>query len=209
MDDTRPELLEALREDEADLSWDDFFQQYKGVIVRFVMKMGVREEEAPDLLQEVMIELMQAMKKFEYDPEIGTFRSFLFKVTRRKVYRHWRRKKSRGGFVTGNVDSLEHLEDERATGSALLWADSEASAWRMSIVEDCLAELSSNQRYGAETIQLFIEYVIEERSVSDICERYGKDPNTVYQIKNRIITILRKRLANRLDHLDQQGGASV
>gem|GEM_PF-683039 len=195
MEKTRPELLESLKQEDAQESWTDFFAIYRGPIVRFAMKKGLREDEAADVLQEVMIELLRVMQHFEYDARKGSFRNFLFTITKRKIYRHWRRKKNKGDFVTGNAERLDYIEDAAGTGDPRALAEAEEAAWQMSIIEDCLDELCANKRFSAETIQIFTEYVIQGRPVAELAATYGLEANNIYQIRNRIITVLQKRLA--------------
>ena len=56
------------------------------VIYGFARKRGLQDADAADLMQEVLRSVSTAAQRLDYDPNRGSFRGWLFTVTRNKVY---------------------------------------------------------------------------------------------------------------------------
>ncbi len=83
---TRASLLVRLRDgDDAD-AWGEFARIYAPVIYGFARKRGLQDADAADLMQEVLRSVSSAARRLEYDPARGTFRGWLFTVTRNKIF---------------------------------------------------------------------------------------------------------------------------
>ena len=95
MVETSPSLLIRLKEDDNDLDWEMFYHLYADIIFRYARKLGLNDAGAQDVLQETMVALMSVLKKFDYDPRRGKFRSFLFTIVRRSTFRTIHRNKRR------------------------------------------------------------------------------------------------------------------
>ncbi|MGD9645917.1 MAG: RNA polymerase sigma factor [Pirellulales bacterium] len=97
-DTTYPNLLRAVRTylqkavdqhaaiDDADRqAWDDFYELYSRILLRFANKLRYPAHEADDLLQEVWKEILRQLPGFEYDPAKGGFRRWLFTIVQRRA----------------------------------------------------------------------------------------------------------------------------
>ena len=81
-DDTSPTLMIRIQEDPANQrAWDEFVQRYQPMIHAWCLRSGAQPSDADDIAQEVLIKLLAAIKKFQYDPT-RSFRSWLKTVTR-------------------------------------------------------------------------------------------------------------------------------
>src|ERR1700688_963235 len=99
---TRASLLVRLRDgDDAD-AWQEFVHLYAPIIYGFARKRGLQDADAADLMQEVLRSVSNAAHRLEYDPARGTFRGWLFTVTRNKVFNFL---ESRSRRVQGSGDS--------------------------------------------------------------------------------------------------------
>src|SRR4051812_20718011 len=83
---TRASLLIRLRDPHDADAWRQFVQLYAPVVYGFARKRGLQDADAADLMQEVFRSLAAAAGRLEYDPGRGTFRGWLFTVTRNKVF---------------------------------------------------------------------------------------------------------------------------
>ena len=84
---TQVSLLNRLKFGDAEQDWERFYYAYADMIVRYARKLGLDENAAYDVLQDTMVALMSVLKRFEYDPKKGKFRSFLFTIVRRSTFR--------------------------------------------------------------------------------------------------------------------------
>src|SRR5262245_9199805 len=99
---TRASLLVRLRDGSDAAAWREFVHLYAPVIYGFARKRGLQDADAADLMQDVLHSVARAVKRLEYDPRRGTFRGWLFTVTRNKVFSFL---ESRKGRVQGSGDS--------------------------------------------------------------------------------------------------------
>jgi RNA polymerase sigma-70 factor (ECF subfamily) len=77
------------------------FRKYQGPVYRFARQMGASVETAEDVTQELFITLIDAGGRF--DPALGSFRVFLYGITRHLIQRHLRKHSSRREFHLDHV----------------------------------------------------------------------------------------------------------
>ena len=82
---TRRSLLSRLKNWNDQASWQDFFDTYWKLIYSVARQSGLHDAEAQDVLQEVLLAVAKKMPAFKYDPAIGSFKSWLLLITRRRI----------------------------------------------------------------------------------------------------------------------------
>jgi RNA polymerase sigma factor (sigma-70 family) len=88
---TRRTLLLRIREPDDGGAWTEFVSLYEPLLRKYVLLRGVPLQDVQDVVQEVLKTVTQAIRKFEYDAERGTFRDWLFIVCRSHVGKYRRR----------------------------------------------------------------------------------------------------------------------
>lgn len=88
---TNPSLLRRLREPSNEQAWAEFIRTYEGFWARLLHGRLPPQEHA-DALQEILVELVDALPKFQYDPAKGRFRAWLQVVSQRNVLKTLRRR---------------------------------------------------------------------------------------------------------------------
>ncbi len=83
---TRASLLVQIRDGGNQEAWQEFMKLYGPVVYGFARKRGLQDADAADLTQDVMRSVSAAIGRLEYDPKQGTFRGWLFTITRNKVF---------------------------------------------------------------------------------------------------------------------------
>ena len=83
---TRPSLLLRLRDPGDGEAWQLFVDLYAPLVYGLARKRGLQDADAADLTQEVFRSVADAVRRLEYDPRKGTFRGWLYTVTRNKIY---------------------------------------------------------------------------------------------------------------------------
>ena len=83
---TRPSLLLRIRDGQDHDAWRQFVQMYAPVVYGFLRKRGVQDADAADLMQDVFRSVAGAANRLDYDRQRGTFRGWLYTVTRNKLY---------------------------------------------------------------------------------------------------------------------------
>src|SRR5437588_509207 len=79
---TRASLLVRIRDGRDRDAWRQFVRLYAPVVYGFARKRGLQDADAADLMQEVFRSVAAAAGRLDYDPARGTFRSWLYTVTR-------------------------------------------------------------------------------------------------------------------------------
>src|SRR5436190_13509021 len=118
---TRASLLVRLRDGSDAGAWQEFVQLYAPVIYGFARKRGLQDADAADLMQEVLRSVSNAAHRLEYDPSRGTFRGWLFTVTRNKVFNFLENRSRR---VQGSGDSrVQQRLEQQADSDGKLSAE--------------------------------------------------------------------------------------
>src|SRR5206468_7504245 len=110
---TQPSLLVRIRDARDAEAWQQFVGVYAPLVYGYGRRRGLQDSDAADLTQEVLRSVAMAAGRFEYDPERGTFRGWLFTVLRHKLhnFRASRRRHCQG---SGDPDVQGRLEEQAA-----------------------------------------------------------------------------------------------
>ena len=79
---TDPSLMRAVRDVNNSEAWNTFLNRYSPIVRAFCINRGVPIGDIDDVVQEVFLRITQYSFADRYDPSVGTFRSYLFRVTR-------------------------------------------------------------------------------------------------------------------------------
>jgi RNA polymerase sigma factor (sigma-70 family) len=81
VDDTSITLMMRLQRFPADpQAWDEFVERYRPMIRAWCLKWQLQDSDAEDVVQDVLVKLVAAIRKFQYDPA-RSFRAWLKTVT--------------------------------------------------------------------------------------------------------------------------------
>src|SRR5262245_30775776 len=109
--DTRPSLLIRIRDVQDRAAWRQFVHIYAPVVYCYARKRGLQDADAADLSQDVLRAVVTAIGRLDYDPQRGSFASWLFTIARRKLHDALARRPARGSGDTGVQARLEHQPD--------------------------------------------------------------------------------------------------
>jgi len=96
---TRQSLLSRLRDWQDQDGWREFFDTYWRLIYNVARKSGLRDSQAQDVVQATFIYLSRKMPKFHYEPQRGSFKSWLRVVTRSRINVYRRSEMARDDFM--------------------------------------------------------------------------------------------------------------
>src|ERR1700722_9385718 len=117
---TRASLLIRIRDGQDAEAWRQFVQVYSPIVYSFARKRGLQDADAADLMQEVLRSAAVHAERLAYDPKRGTFRGWLYTVTRNKLYSFLdgRRRQVAG---SGDPATQDRLLEEPAEAHVSLW----------------------------------------------------------------------------------------
>jgi RNA polymerase sigma factor (sigma-70 family) len=186
---TRASLLVRLRDGSDAAAWQEFVNLYAPIIYGFARKRGLQDADAADLMQEVLRSVASAAHRLEYDPARGTFRGWLFTVTRNRVFNFL---ESRSRRVVGSGDSrVQDRLEQHADASAKLSADWEADFQR-TLAARAMERIKDE--FQPATWQAFLLTAVEGVAPAQASTRVGLSVGAIYVAKSRVIARLRQEI---------------
>jgi len=175
---TRVTLLIRLRNKYDDDSWEDFTNYYSSYVYAVLKGMGVDFSELDDMKQRILLKLWKNLPDFEYQPEKGSFRSWLCTVIRRTVYNYFRSKKNTSELksekiVNAEVDKIAEKE------------------WMIHIASLAWANISEG---FSDTVKETYVRLSNGENADDIANTLQISRGSVYVYKERIQKALRKEV---------------
>jgi len=187
MNTTSVSLLQKLRhEAPGNEVWVRFVHLYTPLLFYWARKLGMRDSDAADLVQDVFAILVQKLPSFEYDDQKG-FRNWLRTVLLNKWRNHLR---ATARMVSDNGD-LGMLPD-RADPDAFTEAE-----YREHLLSHAL-EFMRNQ-FPPKTWKACWEHVVMDRPAAEVAAELNISVGTVYVAKSRVVSRLRKEMAGLFD----------
>jgi RNA polymerase sigma-70 factor (ECF subfamily) len=182
---TRASLLIRLRDPNDRDAWRQFVQVYAAVVYGFARRRGLQDADAADLMQEVFRSVAAAAGRLHYDPRRGTFRNWLYTVTRNKLYNFLdgRRRQVRG---SGDAADQERLAQQPETAAD--WDqeyERRTFAWAAEQVRD---------EFQESTWQAFWRTAVEGRDAREVGGQLGLSPGAVYVAKSRVLARLKEQV---------------
>ena len=201
---TRVSLINRVKNLTDDRSWTEFFARYQRIVQSVARSRGLSEHEAEDVMQEVFKRVAETIGKFNVAPRPGSFRSWLFQLTR------WRaddKMRERERQVWGKLSQppfegsgeLESPAPEHVQTQEELEASFAAEAHRH-LIETLFKTIEKS--VTPKQLQIFQLLVINETPVEKVAELYQMTPSAVYVIKHRVIAKLQAEVKRLQLHLE-------
>ena len=186
---TRVTLLVRIRDSQDTEAWSQFARIYAPLIHRYALKHGLQDADAADLTQEVLRAVSGSIGRFEYDPQIGKFRSWLFTVARYTLNR-LRTKRGRQPVGSGNPALMNELENlaESKEESDSDWDEE----YEQRLFEWAADQIRSSFRES--TWQAFWQTAVEGKKPKDVASELSMSVGSVYVAKNRVVSRLREKI---------------
>lgn len=189
---TRVTLLNRLKDGADADAWHEFVHLYGPVVYGFARKRGLQDADAADLMQEVLRSVARNAERMEYDPKRGTFRGWLYTVTRNKIYNflNGQRNRPRGSGDSAaqeRLDSIADRDNDREDDWELEY-QRQLAAKAMELVKD---------EFQPNTWQAFWRTAVEGRAAQEVGDELKMTPGAVYVAKSRVLARLREE-AQRL-----------
>ena len=194
---TRETLIIRLRDPEDAASWAEFAEIYTPLFYGFCVKRGLNHADAADVVQEVMRGVSRAMPGFQYDPEKGRFKGWLFTAVRNAISAHFR-KASRRPVTPGETRLLSIVEAEPDEREKLDWEHDyqrQLLGWAMDQIRD---------EFGENVWKAFEQTALRGRDPSELAEELGMSNNAIAAAKYRV-TLRLKEKAQSVDAEQWEG----
>lgn len=199
-DATRSSLLRRLKNWDDHGGWQEFFDTYWKLIYAVAIKAGLSDAEAHDVVQESVVSVAKQMRADSYDRSKGTFKNWLFTITRRRIVDHLRRRKpeellrrhrSDPGTST-STDTLGGIADPASVELQAIWSEE----WKKNLVDVAIERIKA--QVSLKQFQIFDLYVLKDWPLRDVTRMLHVSATLVYVTKHRVNALI-KREVRRLE----------
>lgn len=197
---TRATLIQRLKNWQDQASWQDFFDTYWKLIYGLARKLGLSEEEAQDVVQETLVSVAHHMPNFKYDPEVGSFKSWLRQLIRWRIADQVRKR----GPGTLSIDTeteteessvLRELPDETGPTMEQFYEEE----WRKNLLGAAVARVK--RKLDPKRYQIFDFYVNKGWAPEKVAAALGVSIDQVYLAKHRITEMIKSETRRLEDEM--------
>jgi RNA polymerase sigma factor (sigma-70 family) len=190
---TRRSLLSKLKSWDQQDAWREFFNTYWRLLYDVARKAGLDDQHAQDAVQETLVSVASELPGFRYDAKVGTFKSWLRTIARRRIADQLRKRYARkeGEHVDGSLTQIqEEIEGTRPNTPLLdaLWDDQ----WRTHLMSAAMERIKRSVR--SSHYQLFELTVLKGCPLGDVAKSFGVSLAMAYVIRHRVGRLVRKEI---------------
>jgi RNA polymerase sigma-70 factor, ECF subfamily len=180
---TASSLLARLRVQDRD-AWVRLAKLYGPLVYSWCRRRGLQENDAADVMQEVFRAVALHIKDFA----AGSFRGWLWTITRNKILDHMRRMQRRPE-AHGGSDAQERMQQVPETLD-----ESSPESTTGNLVRHALELIRPD--FTDATWQAFWRVMMEDQAPADVATALGLTLNAVYIAKSRVLRRLRDELGD-------------
>ncbi len=187
---TQPSLLVKIRDERDGESWSRFVGIYTPAIYGFLKHQGLQDADAADLTQDVMASVSEAIKSFEYHPQQGRFRGWLFTVVQNRLRNFWRGVAMRPAAKRDSQSYQRLLEhpDDRINATQQAWEREYESHLFVCAAEQVRPQVRES------TWRAFWGTVVAGESPAAVAGRLDMTPSAVRLAKARVIARIKREI---------------
>ena len=186
-DNTSFSLLDRLRQGPNETAWLRMVDLYTPLIRGWLRRHALLDQDADDVVQEVLAVVVRRLPEFQKQPQVGAFRRWLRTITVNCLRELWRSQRYRpralGNVEFGNI--LDQLQDSESALSKI-W-DQEHDRYMARHLLDRV-----RSRFEEKTWRAFQRVALEGASVDEAARELEMTVNAVFIAKSRVIHALRQ-----------------
>jgi RNA polymerase sigma factor (sigma-70 family) len=185
---TRTSLVLQLREPTNHVAWQEFARLYGPVIYGFARKRGLQDADAADMMQDVLRSVSGAIGTLDYDRKRGSFRGWLFTITRNKIFNFLSARKIR---PQGSGDTTTNkLLDQQPE------ADDGADTWELEYQRRiaAIAMEKIKSEFQEKSWQAFWRTAVEGIGAAEVSKEMGMSTGAIYVAKSRVLARLKEEV---------------
>jgi RNA polymerase sigma-70 factor (ECF subfamily) len=180
---THPSLLARLDDPKDRLAWQQFVDLYGSLVYGFARQRGLQDADAADLTQEVLLAIAQTAGHWRYDPKRGSFRGWLYGITRNEIsqFLHSRQSQPLG---SGDTTMHQRLAEEPEPESEAIWE----REYQQHLFRLAAAQIQKN--FSATTWKAFWQTAVEGAAGAVVAAELGISVGAVYVARSRVLARL-------------------
>ncbi len=204
---TKKTLLKRMQNCD-EISWEEFYRIYWGLVLCIGQKLGLTPDDCRDLMQEIMLDLFKGEVLLRYDASRGKFRTFFGTLVRNKAAKMLqdparisacsRENESGPGHAGKPDEALFCPESEEGNDPFRKIFDEE---YRNCLLSAAIDELRNNVE--PKTFAIFEMVVLQERPPKEVATHLGISRSVIDVYCSRCRKTLRKIVSEiRVDNPD-------
>ncbi len=179
--------LRVLLRDPADpAAWRAFVARYGSRIYAWSRRWGLQDADAQNVTQDVLAKLVQALRRFSYDPSRGTFRGWLKTVAHHAWRDYLDAQRRPGAHGSGDTAALEGLAGPCASDDLSRALDEE---FERELLEEAKARVQL--QVSPRDWRLFHALAVEGRPGAEVAAELGMKVAAVFVARGRVQRKLR------------------
>lgn len=191
-DRTRRSLIERLHNWQDQRSWDQFYRTYWRLIYAVAKQAGLRDDEAWDTVQETILTIAKQSRAGGYDPEKGSFKKWLWHITRWRIKDRFRMRTPETAPVNGEeengIPDVADLPDQNGESLESVWE----REWQRNLIKAATERVK--MQVNPKHFQIFDYCILQGMSTNDVRHKLGVSLAQIYLVRHRVGALLRKEI---------------
>lgn len=194
---TRPSLIYRVREWQDRASWEEFNRLYRRLVHGRARRAGLSHADAEDVAQDVFQRVAETIKDFDYDPQRGSFRGWLMKLTHWRIADQIERRRKDAPPPPEPHGGAAARPDPAGAAELVPASVDDEDEWDREWREHVLAAAAERvaRQVKPRHFQVFDLYVLQHWPVLRVAAELGVNPASVYVIGHRLTKLLKAEVA--------------
>jgi RNA polymerase sigma-70 factor (ECF subfamily) len=185
---TRASLLVRVRDLRDQAAWGEFVRLYAPLVHAYGLHRGLQDADSADLAQEVIRKAARSLPEFRYEPGRGSFRGWLYTVTRNELRKLVARNSRRAlGSGESSVQELLQQQSDPAADEASWDREHERNLLRWALER-------VRPEFRETTWQGFWQTAVEGRPAGEVANCLGVSVGAVYIARSRVTARIREEI---------------
>ena len=186
---TRLTLIQKLKEECNEASWDEFISLYKGYVFVIIKKMNFSDEDCHDIMQTAFLKVWKNVQNFEHGGKNGQFRRWLALIAKNSALNHIAKRKREADKQaliqmeqqSNELNNISEPEIERM-------ADKEWGIYIANVAWDNIRNDINDK------LKQVFQMSMNEKSRATIAEALDIPLNTVSVYKRRVTSMIQQEI---------------
>jgi RNA polymerase sigma factor (sigma-70 family) len=199
---TRPTLIARIRDRADAKSWREFYQFYQPLLMRYLRRLGLEEDAAHDVIQDVFTQLLRTLPNFTLGHKPGRFRGYLWKVAFSALVDQARRTKARRQAEQEWIRRFQAADESESQKLKKELDEME----RQHLLEVALKRIRAVS--PPRSWACFERHLLQDQPAAAIAAELGITANAVFVYASRVLKAVRAEcaaLAEELGHEPAHG----
>jgi len=190
---TRLSLIGRLGQADNVDAWNEFAVLYQPMIFRIARRRGLQHADASEVTQEVLTRVARAVSSWDPDHSKGSFRGWLYRITRNATIDHLRKANRQPLNLDGlSGAAFQQLPDASAEESDEFWREYQRQVFTW-------ASKRIRGEFQPNTWQAFWKTAVEGGSVGLVATELGMSTGAIYVARSRVMKRLSQEVGKRSD----------